>query len=144
MYPLYPAALRLNFMTSLRTFYIDTYHDQFFTHPPAWFGMYAWMEALYHLPLSIWAVGALLRGTIQSNYFALLRIERLTCRVDDPRVPIQLLIYAVQTAVTTATCIADYMSWTAFSTAEKAELGKLYVPYLALCRLYVGLVWNLC
>jgi len=38
----------------------------------------------------------------------------------------------VQTAVTTATCIADYMSWSAFSTAQKMELGKLYVPYLAL------------
>ena len=25
--------------------------------------MYMWMEALYHVPLSIWAIGALLRGT---------------------------------------------------------------------------------
>ena len=53
---------------------------------------------------------------------------------EDPNVPIQLLIYAVQTAVTTATCIADYLSWSNFSNAEKIELGKLYVPYLALCR----------
>lgn len=52
---------------------------------------------------------------------------------DDPKVPIQLLIYAVQTAVTTATCIADYLSWTVLSDVEKLELGKLYVPYLALC-----------
>jgi hypothetical protein len=34
--------------------------------------------------------------------------------------------------VTTATCIADYMSWSEFSNAQKMELGKLYVPYLAL------------
>jgi len=52
----------------------------------------------------------------------------------DPKLPIHLLIFAVQTAVTTSTCIADYLSWTRFSNAEKLELGKLYVPYLALCK----------
>ena len=41
-------------------------------------------------------------------------------------------MYAVQVTVTTATCIADYMSWSEFSNAQKMELGKLYVPYLAL------------
>lgn len=54
---------------------------------------------------------------------------------DDPKVPIHLLIYAMQTAVTTATCIADYLSWSGFSNAEKIELGKLYVPYLMVCKL---------
>jgi hypothetical protein len=49
-------------MKDLRKFYIDTYRDQFFINPPAWFMMYMWMEALYHVPLSIWAIGALLRG----------------------------------------------------------------------------------
>ena len=48
--------------------------------------------------------------------------------------PIQLLIYAVQTAVTTATCISEYLSWSEFSNVEKIELGKLYVPYLAVCK----------
>jgi hypothetical protein len=38
----------------------------------------------------------------------------------------------VQVTVTTATCIADYLSWSEFSNAQKMELGKLYVPYLAL------------
>lgn len=64
MYPLYPSSIRPQFMTDIRTFYIETYRDQFFTGPPAWFGMYAWMEALYHLPLSFWAVGALMRSEI--------------------------------------------------------------------------------
>ncbi|KAI7666965.1 hypothetical protein KC318_g6188, partial [Hortaea werneckii] len=36
------------------------------------------------------------------------------------------------TALTTSTCIADYLSWSEYSNAEKIELGKLYVPYLAL------------
>lgn len=63
-------------------------------------------------------------------------------RADDPRVPVQLLVFATQTAITTSTCIADYMSWTGFSSEQKLELGKLYVPYLALCKfgfaLYLG------
>ena len=54
--------MRLPFMHDIRKFYIETYHDQLFISPPAWFTMYLWMEALYHVPLSVWAVGALLRG----------------------------------------------------------------------------------
>lgn len=53
---------------------------------------------------------------------------------DDPKIPIHLLIYALQTAVTTATCIADYLSWSGYETKEKVELGKLYVPYLMVCE----------
>lgn len=34
--------------------------------------------------------------------------------------------------MTTVTCIADYLSWSGYSATEKIELGKLYVPYLAL------------
>ncbi|RMZ00061.1 hypothetical protein D0860_08124 [Hortaea werneckii] len=102
-------------MNDIRTFYIETYHDRFFSRPPAWFTMYLWLELVYHVPLSFWAVGALLRG--------------------DPKVPAHLLVFAVQTALTTSTCIADYLSWSGYSNAEKIELGKLYVPYLALCKL---------
>lgn len=50
-----------------------------------------------------------------------------------PLLPIHLLIYAVQTSLTTITCIAEYLSWTHLSVAEKINLGYLYVPYLALC-----------
>ena len=53
---------------------------------------------------------------------------------DDPKIPIHLLAFAVQAAITTSTCIADYLSWSTFSNSEKIELGKLYVPYLALCE----------
>lgn len=53
---------------------------------------------------------------------------------DDPKVPVHLLIHATQTAITTATCIADYLSWPGYTNAQKIELGKLYVPYLALCK----------
>ncbi|KAG9965108.1 hypothetical protein KCU61_g1985, partial [Aureobasidium melanogenum] len=116
--PLYPAALKPAFMTNLRTWYITTYRDQFFSSPPAWFDTYIWLEALYHVPLSFWAVPALLR--------------------DDPKVPLHLLVFALEAGLTTLTCITDYLSWSGYSNNEKIELGKLYVPYLALA-IFMGL-----
>ncbi|SLM33713.1 Transmembrane protein 6/97 [Lasallia pustulata] len=63
LYAIYPAPLRLQFMTDLRTYYIRTYRDQFSISPPAWFTAYMWMEALYHLPMSVWAVRNLVVGS---------------------------------------------------------------------------------
>jgi hypothetical protein len=59
---LYPSTLKPAFITSIREFYITTYADRFFSSPPAWFNMYVWVELIYHLPLSFWAIGALIRG----------------------------------------------------------------------------------
>ncbi|KAF2431560.1 hypothetical protein EJ08DRAFT_696353 [Tothia fuscella] len=112
IYPLYPSSLQANWMGQLRLWYISTYRDQFFTEPPAWFTMYMWMELLYHVPLCVWAILALVRG-------------------DDEMVPVHLLVYAVQTALTTATCVADYLAWEGVSAEVKMGLGGLYVPYLA-------------
>ena len=68
--------------------------------------------------MSFWAVPALLR--------------------DDPKVPLHLLVFALEAGLTTLTCIADYLSWSGYSNSEKIELGKLYVPYLVLA-IFMGL-----
>jgi hypothetical protein len=52
----------------------------------------------------------------------------------DPMVPAYLLIFAVETVVTTATCIADFSAWTDFPTADKLQLAYLYGPYLVFGR----------
>ncbi|KZF25383.1 hypothetical protein L228DRAFT_280624 [Xylona heveae TC161] len=109
--PFYPDSFRPQVITAIREWYIKTYRDQFFSSPPAWFNAYLLLEALYHLPLSIWAIGALKR--------------------DDPKIPLHLLIFALEAGMTTMTCIADYLSWD-ISRQEKIDLGFLYVPYLAL------------
>lgn len=54
-------------MTNLRQWYIATYADKFFTQPPAWFDLYMWMELVYHVPLSFWAVGALVRSKLLAS-----------------------------------------------------------------------------
>lgn len=68
--PLLPSFLRTDISHQLRAFYIDTYHDKFFEDPaPAWFSAFIVMEMVYHAPLSLWAIRALLRGTM-SNILA--------------------------------------------------------------------------
>lgn len=52
--------------------------------------------------------------------------------------PLHLLIFALEAGLTTLTCIADFLSWSGYSHNEKIELGKLYVPYLALA-IFMGL-----
>ena len=110
--PLYPAAIRPQVTVDIRTWYIATYKDRFFTDPPTWFRLYMLLEAVYHLPLSLWAVPALLR--------------------DDALVPLHLLVWACETALTTLTCVVEAMSWDGFSGQEKMALAQLYVPYLLL------------
>ncbi|KAL1999415.1 hypothetical protein VTN02DRAFT_4545 [Thermoascus thermophilus] len=117
--PLYPDSIRPAFLDRIQQFYIDTYHDKFFEEvAPAWFTVFIVMEALYHAPVSIWAIGALLR--------------------DDPLVPLNLLVWSVQTVVTTSACLAEVWSWSDRTHEQKSNLTKLYAPY-ALLAAVMGL-----
>jgi hypothetical protein len=62
--PFYPPGLTLQLHVDIRNYYKDNYQDKFFENPPAWFVAFCLMELVYHLPISIWAVGALLRGKL--------------------------------------------------------------------------------
>ncbi|KAL1969844.1 hypothetical protein VTN77DRAFT_7353 [Rasamsonia byssochlamydoides] len=122
--PLYPASLTPRFILRIREFYIETYHDKFFEHPPAWFGAYILMELVYHVPVSVWAVGGLVR--------------------DDPLVPLHLLIWAVQAFLTTLTCLVEVWSWTDRTREEKANISMLYGPYVGFAALMgVDMFWRL-
>ncbi|KAI0185762.1 transmembrane protein 6/97 [Xylaria flabelliformis] len=129
--PLYPQSLwvpassPLHFLFSLREFYIANYNDQFFLPPPAeipsFFPLFAFLELVFHLPVSLWAVGALRRGGGLSGSAELL-----------------LLVYGVETALTTFTCIYDILLWdpAIVTAAQKTTLaGGLYGGYLALAVL---------
>jgi len=90
------------------------------------------MELLYHVPLSIWAIGALLRGVFLPVISS--RFHCLTSTSDDPLVPVHLLIFSVQAGMSTLTCCVEFMSWSGYLAKEKIALAQLYVPYLALGR----------
>ncbi|KAK5624884.1 hypothetical protein RRF57_000600 [Xylaria bambusicola] len=126
--PLYPHSLwqpsgaPLRFLGELREYYVSTYNDQFFKPPPAeipsFFTLFAFLELTFHLPVSLWAVGALKGGKLSSGGAELL-----------------LLVYGLQTAITTFTCMYDAALWDpAVVTFEqkKTLVGGLYGSYFAL------------
>ncbi|KAL2811695.1 hypothetical protein BJX63DRAFT_433205 [Aspergillus granulosus] len=66
--PILPSAFDNNVSRQLRNYYITTFRDKFFDGPvPTWFTSFLYMELYYHLPLSAWALGALLRGAPPSS-----------------------------------------------------------------------------
>lgn len=50
--------------------------------------------------------------------------------IESPTLHLRLLLFAFQTALTTAICVVEYSSWPELSAAEKSKLGGLYIPYL--------------
>lgn len=55
----------------------------------------------------------------------------MTCYyLDTPTLHLNLLVFALQTTLTTAVCIVEYHSWPELTTEEKSNLGGLYIPYL--------------
>ena len=109
--PFYPAALVPPISHTLRKFYVSSYRDRFFIVPTNWFRVYAALEGLYHLPATLWMLQALPKA--------------------DPMVPLHLLVFAMETGVTTLTCLAEMLSWEGYTTQELLSLSTLYGPYLA-------------
>jgi hypothetical protein len=52
--------------------------------------------------------------------------------VDHPLLPLNLLVFSLEVAVTTLTCVADISSWETHTNAQKNDLYGVYVPYLVL------------
>ncbi|KAJ5722784.1 hypothetical protein N7488_000819 [Penicillium malachiteum] len=134
--PLQPSWLRTELSQQLRDFYISTYRDKFFEEPaPVWFTTFIWMELLYHVPLSIWAIGGLLRDELLGICAHMFLISFLLTQyfvIDHPLVPVHLLIFGVQAFITSLTCLVDVWSWEDRSTDEKTQITYLYAPYVAL------------
>jgi hypothetical protein len=115
-----PRGAPLHFLHELRAWYLATYNDRFFAPPPApvpsFFPLFALLELVMHLPVSLWAVARLRRP------------------LGGPA-ELLLLLYGFETALTTATCMYDAWLWdpALVSDAQKTSLlGTLYGPYLAI------------
>ena len=48
---------------------------------------------------------------------------------ESPTFHLRLLLFAFETALTTAVCVVEYNSWPELSAAERSKLGGLYIPY---------------
>ena len=109
--PFYPKTLVPPISQTIREFYITTYRDRFFIEPSNWFKVYIGLEGLYHLPITLWMLQALPK--------------------DDPMLPLHLLVFAMETGITTLTCLVEMLSWEGYTSQEVMRLGTLYGPYLA-------------
>lgn len=56
----------------------------------------------------------------------------LIARTDDPLVPLHLLIWSIETALTTLVCVVDVLNWPGYSRDEVLALQQLYIPYFLL------------
>lgn len=85
----------------------------------AWFNAFSFLELVYHLPLTLWAIPALLRN--------------------DPRVPLALLVFGLETSLTTLVCMVEMLGWEELSVKQRGleGLGGMYGGYLALGKFFV-------
>jgi hypothetical protein len=141
----YPLQIKPLWMSSVREWYIATYGDRFFYKPPyvsfllfipfihhiltpdsSWFHTFTFLELVYHLPLTLWAIPALLRN--------------------DPRVPLALLVFGLETSLTTLVCLAEMLSWEELSAKQKGVggLGGMYGAYLAVGELILNSSFEKC
>ena len=51
---------------------------------------------------------------------------------DNPLVPLHLLLFAFETAITTLTCIVEILAWQDFPREDLVNILWLYGPYFAL------------
>jgi hypothetical protein len=59
---LYPPSIVPTFMKNIKTFYVETYNDQFFIETPPFFEFFMWTEVFLQGPVMLWSLGGLLRG----------------------------------------------------------------------------------
>ncbi|KAF1830422.1 integral membrane protein-like protein [Decorospora gaudefroyi] len=112
--PFYPSSIQSRWMTALRTWYITTFADRFFYAAPPWFPVLSFLELTYHLPLTLWAIPALVRN--------------------DPRVPLALLVFGTETSLSTLVCLAEMLSWEELTAVQRGVQGLagMYGAYLGL------------
>ncbi|KAF3274048.1 hypothetical protein TWF970_008248 [Orbilia oligospora] len=115
--PLYPEALRPEFVNQMHKFQFETFKDPFFNpkiHRP-WFESLVGLELFVLVPLNAW----LLWGWT----------------VDHPLVPVNMIVYAYHMFVTTIPCLAEMyheFSRGALSGTEVSILFSMYGPFVAL------------
>ncbi|EER40506.1 conserved hypothetical protein [Histoplasma capsulatum var. duboisii H88] len=85
--PFYPPGLFPQWTTAIYDFYVNNYNDPLYVKDPPFFQLFVVMEALYAVPLSLWAI----RGFIQDNRM----------------VPLYLLPLATHLVISTVICFVE-------------------------------------
>ena len=111
-----PSAAPLHPLHTLREFYTTTYQDLYFLTPWAdqlrFFRFFSILELVFQLPAVLWV------------------LARFRGKGTTPGVELVCIVYGVQCALTTATCIYDCWGWEGYEWEVKRVLiFQLYMPW---------------
>ncbi|KAI5788361.1 transmembrane protein 6/97 [Geopyxis carbonaria] len=108
---LYPAHLVPAVLLDTQEWYKTFFNDVLTIHHPAYFAFFKYVEAFYELPVALYAAWALARGGGSGGVYA------------------HLLVWAVVCALTTATCVWEYVVSEVMSEQERMVLVGMYGGY---------------
>ncbi|SPN98403.1 uncharacterized protein DNG_01448 [Cephalotrichum gorgonifer] len=115
-----PPSSPLHALHSLRAFYTSTYQDLYFLTPwpdqPRFFRLFTLLELVFQLPAAAWILRGLLGAKKRGS--------------TTPGVELLCIVYGVECALTTATCIYDCWGWEGYAWEVKRVLiFQLYMPW---------------
>ena len=101
---------------SLREFYTTTYQDLYFLTPwasqPRFFRLFTLLELVFQLPAALWILRRFLSGK------------------RGPALELMCIVYGVECALTTLTCIYDCWGWEGYAwEVQRVLIFQLYLPW---------------
>ncbi|CAK7237322.1 hypothetical protein SCUCBS95973_009920 [Sporothrix curviconia] len=134
------AGAPLHFLHTFRQWYVATYRDPLIEWTPArdaalgaggsWMSLFLWIELTFTLPVVFYAV-----YRFASKLSSKLSSKPATSASTTGPLELLLLVYALETALTTAVCIHDVGFWNpaVYSTADKNVFRfQLFGPWFAM------------
>lgn len=118
--PLYPDFLRPTISDKIRSDYATMSKDRFFIDPPLWFVGHTYLEAAYHLPISVWLIYALIKSQFSKIAIVSCTKSKITCLL-------QLSLCRPRSATSSSAC---------FLRADGHRSIDLYSRYYFLGRIY--------
>lgn len=114
-------------MHALREYYTTTYQDLYFLTPwetqPRFFRLYTILEAAFQLPAAVWILRKFLGG-----------------KGTTPGLELLCIVYGVECALTTLTCIYDCWGWEGYEwEVQQVLIFQLYMPWFLIreCPLFL-------
>lgn len=112
-----PPSSPLHALHALRSYYTTTYQDLYFLTPwpsqPRFFRFFTILELIFQLPAAVWILRRFLgsKGTT-------------------PALELMCIVYGVECALTTATCIYDCWGWEGYAwEVQRVLIFQLYLPW---------------
>lgn len=112
-----PPSSPLHPLHALREYYTTTYQDLYFLTPwhsqPRFFRLFTILEAAFQLPAAVWILRKFLGG-----------------KGTTPGLELMCIVYGVECALTTLTCIYDCWGWEGYDwEVQRVLIFQLYMPW---------------